>query len=704
MITPPDSRIHPRHLERMAVVYARQSSPEQVRTHKESTRLQLGLRDKAIAFGWPRPVAIDDDLGVSAGGYVDRPGFQRMLLQVATRQVGIIFCIDASRLSRNSRDWAHLFELCGHFDVLVADSEQVYNLAISNDRLVLGIKGTVAELELSILRTRLKMGSEAKAARGELKFIVPPGYSHDLDGRIVMEPNQRVQEAVRGLFAQFDQASSIRQLVIWYQDTKTEFPIRKVRKSRITSWEIPTFSALRKFLRHPIYAGAYTYGRRHEHVEYVDGRLVKKVTAPSSAEGARVFRRDNHPAYISWEKFLVNQAKIDGTRPRWNMRQNPGPARDGLALLSGIARCGHCGRLLHVSYKRDSALYHCSGDQPVTTRRCLSFGSKLVDLEVSRQLCEALQPLAIEAAQRAFHEERLQHSRAADAARLAVKEAQYDADRAFEQFDLVDPRNRLVADTLEERLNERLTQLQSAKKHHADCTAESKALSPEQQAALVGLSKDFAAAWDNPLASPSLKKRITRAAVAEVIVTLDPSQNQLKVIVHWKGGCHTQAYVTKRRTPVGSKADPDRVEMVRLLAASLGDPEIARILNMKKTTTPRGLVWTRDRVGQFRKHHGILLGTPVADPDALTGEQAAAHLDISKNALRGLIREGHVTMTQVVDFAPWNISKAQLDSEAVRAAVKTLRQTRRVPKIRGCPDGQLSIFQGSTVVVGKGAL
>lgn len=698
-----DSRIQPRHLERIAVVYVRQSSPEQVRSNKESTRVQLGLREKAIAFGWPRPIAIDDDLGVSAAGYTDRPGFQRMLLDVATRKVGIIFCVDASRLSRNSRDWAHLFELCGHFDTLVADSEQIYNLALSNDRLVLGIKGTVAEMELSILRTRLKMGAESKASRGALKFIVPPGYSHDLDGRIVMDPDRRVQEAIRGLFLQFDQGSSIRQLVLWYRDTATSFPIRKVRVSKTTSWEIPTFSALRKLLRHPIYAGTYTYGRRREHVEYADGRLVKKTTAPSAPESARVFLRDNHPAYLSWEKFLANQARIDESRPRWNMLQNSGPLRDGLALLSGIARCGHCGRLLHVSYKRESALYHCSGAQMETTRRCLSFGSKLVDQAVSLQLCEALQPLAVEAAHKAFRKESLDHSRAAEQARLAVQAAQYEADRAFEQFDLVDPRNRLVADSLEARLNDRLAELQSAKKHLQESLTEAKQLSPEQRASLLKLSADFLSAWEHPDASPSLKKRILRAAVEEVIVSFLPDEHQLQLTIHWKGGCHTRAHVNKRSTPVGSKADTSLVDLVRLLADSLADADVARILNMKKTTTPRGLPWSSDRVGAFRKQHAILLGAGMADPNILTGEQAATYLDVSRNALRGLIREGYVHMQQVADFAPWRISKTELDSESVRAAIATLRVTRRIPSIGGCPEDQLSIFPGSPIPVRKGA-
>ena len=223
-------RITKEHRKRLAFVYIRQSSPHQVRHNTESTRLQFNLRQQAVELGWAEAIVIDDDLGVSAAGYTERIGFQRMLTEVTLRNVGIILCLDASRLSRNSKDWAHLFELCAFFDTLVADLEQVYNLSMPNDRLVLGIKGTVAEMELSIIRTRLRTGLEAKAARGELKFILPQGYTHDYDGQIVKDPNRRVQEAIQYMFERFEQANSLRQLALWYRDSQTLFPVRKIRK------------------------------------------------------------------------------------------------------------------------------------------------------------------------------------------------------------------------------------------------------------------------------------------------------------------------------------------------------------------------------------------------------------------------------------------------------------------------------------------
>jgi DNA invertase Pin-like site-specific DNA recombinase len=689
----PDHRILPQHLARRALVYVRQSSPGQVRANVESTRVQLGLREKALSLGWRSPVVVDDDLGISAGGFADRPGFQRMLTQVALREVGIIMCIDASRLSRNSKDWANLFELCGHFDTLIADIDQIYDLSHPNDRLVLGIKGTVSELELSILRMRLKTGAEAKAARGELKFILPPGYAHDHAGRIVPDPDQRVREAITLMFDQFDRSSSLRQLAIWYRDTQTRFPVRKVRKGRFLAWEVPTSSTLYKLLLHPIYAGVYVYGRRNERVEYVDGRLVKRVGACLDIDRCRVCIRDHHPAYVEWERFLSNRAKLAESRPRWSVRANRGAIRNGSALLAGILRCGHCGSRLSVSYKREGfALYSCGGGRQVMAeRRCLSFGSKLVDLKVGQALCRALSPLAVDASKLALDRRRSEQDQAARAVRLQAQAAQYEVDRAFEQFDLVDPKNRLVADSLEERLNQRLAELQAAKRELEQALAAEPPLTAEQCRLLEEMSRDFHAVWSHPDADITLKKRLLRAAVQEVIVTHQPERQRLEVVIHWQGGVHTRLHVEKRATPRGCKADLGLVESVRGLA-SLPDAEIARILNMKKTVTPRGLRWTQDRVRGFRAQHHIRYQPPPDGDDFLTGQQAAQILGVSRHGLEALFRVGALHNLQTIDFAPWRIPRAQVESDRVRGLVRTMKANRTLPRIGGCPEGQSELF------------
>ena len=687
MIASTENRIAQRHRERAAVVYVRQSTPEQVRTHTESTRVQLGLRERAVALGWPRPVAIEDDLGVSAAGFADRPGFARLLADICSRSVGIVLCLDVSRLSRNSKDWAHLLELCGFFDTLVADLDQVYDLAVANDRLVLGIKGTVAELELSIIKTRMRSGIDAQAARGELKFIVPPGYTHDSERRIVKDPDLRVQAAIASLFEQFDRATSARQVALWFRDSGTLFPVRKVRKTHTTAWEIPSQGTLLRLLAHPIYAGDYAYGRRNSRVECVDGRLVKRVGAPAAPENARVYIEGHHEPYISKDRFVANLARIAQQRPRWTMTPSRTAIRDGLALLSGLLRCGKCGRVLNVAYKRDAALYYCDGAHACGSKRCLSFGSSALDHSVAAELCRALEPLAVDAAKQAWARRCAEQQEATKAARLRLQSAKYEADRAFEQFDLVDPKNRLVADVLEQRLNQRLADAHAAR---ADLEAANTAVRPigaDEHQRLDALARDFLALWNHPKASSALKKRLLREAIVEIVIHHEPAEQRLAALIHWQGGVHTRVCVDKRATPVGSKADIDVVETVRKLAQTIGDAEIARVLSMKRIPSPRGLPWTQDRAMAFRRHHHIALGTHRPS-DRLTGYQAADLLGISRNGLRGLIRVGALQTHQVTDFAPWQIDKAELAGDRVQTLVAYLKKFGRLPPDGRCPEQQ----------------
>ena len=255
-----DQRITDSHHKRSAFIYVRQSSSKQVKQNTESQKFQLSLRERAISFGWSMPVVIDDDLGISAAGYSDRPGFQKLLTQITMQQVGIIFCVDASRLSRNSKDWAQLFELCAFFNTLVADFEQIYDLNFPNDRLVLGIKGTMSEMELSILKMRLKEGAIQKAKRGELKFVLPPGFIHDHNSKIVLDLDKRVQNAIRLMFSQFNAHTSVRQLFQWYKTNNVSFPVRRVAHNNPIVWEIPKYGTLSTLLQNPVYAACLPKG------------------------------------------------------------------------------------------------------------------------------------------------------------------------------------------------------------------------------------------------------------------------------------------------------------------------------------------------------------------------------------------------------------------------------------------------------------
>lgn len=697
MTPDPDGRITDEHRTRLAMVYVRQSSPDQVRSHVESRRVQIGLRERAIAYGWSQPIVIDEDLGVSAGGFAHRPGFQQLLGRIALREVGIIFCIDASRLSRNSKDWAHLFELCGYFDTLIADLEQVYDLKRPNDRLVMGIKGTLSEMELTILRTRLRTGFQAKAARGELKINLPAGYIYDLSDRIVFDPDQRIQAAIRMMFDQFDRCTSVRQLAMWYHDTNTLFPVRVPRKHAPTNWEIPTAKTLHKLLVHPIYAGAYVHGRRITRVEYANGKLIKRVSDYLPLDRCQVCIRDHHDAYIPWQRLLSNRAKITDNRPRWNMQENRGAIRDGSALLAGLLRCGQCGGKIYVGYKneRATALYYCDGGNVKGSKRCLAFGSHLIDQRVGEEVCHAVQPLAVDAAVAAADQEHRDQQQEVEAARMQVQAAQYEVDRAFEQFDLVDPKNRLVADTLEARFNAKLADLKTATDKLDQVSREHVQLTDEQRGRLQTLARNFHSVWNHSSADPPLKKRLLRAAIFEILVTHQPDQQRLEVTIHWQGGTHTRFHVKKKATPRGHKADPSLVALVDQLARDgLDDAEITRILNMKKIETPHALRWTLERVEQFRKHHRIASVPGHDRRDTLTQNQTAAYLGISRNALQALVNRGAVSINQITDFAPWRVSRQQLDSEDVQRLVRTLKATGRLPK-GGCPKQQRSLFHGS---------
>lgn len=685
-------RINQNHLSRLAVVYVRQSSQDQVRTHKESLALQLGLRERALEWGWAQPILIDDDLGVSAGGFANRPGFEKVLSLVVQRDVGIILSVDVSRLSRNSRDWAYLLELCGHFHTLIADTEQVYDLSKPNDRLLLGIKGTISEMELNTQRMRLQAGLEAKAARGELRLNLPSGYVYDSLDKMVMDPDRRVQAAINQMFEQFDRCTSIRQLALWYRDTKTLFPVKKIQINSVIHWEIPTSSTFRKLLIHPIYAGAYVFGRRVTTVECVDGSLLKRQSKYLPPEECRVCIRDHHPAYISWDRLQANLKRIAENRPRWTMQQNRGAIRDGLALLSGLLRCGQCGGKIYVSYAKKSALYSCDGGHVKNSRRCLCFGSHLIDKRVGEELCRAVEPLAVEAALTAVEEKECRRRQQIESARMRVKAAEYEADRTFEQYNLSDPKNRLVTASLEERLNEKLAEVQAAKRELIKREEGEREISNEQRQRLNQMAQDFPQVWNHSEAPPSLKKRLLRAAITEILVTHDSEHQRLNVVIHWQGGAHSNIHVPKHPRPKGTRrTDPSLVELVRQLAEHVNDAQAARILNMKNLETPRGKKWTQERVKVFRVKHGISQKTLTTVSNGLTQNQAATYLGISRNTLNVIAERGLITTNQVTSFAPWRVPCEQLDSEPVQSLVQALKRTGRLPK-GGCSKGQKLIF------------
>ncbi len=679
------------HLRRAAVVYIRQSSPTQVKNNEESTRLQRELRHKAVDLGWREPILIEDDLGESASGFVDRPGFEKLKSWVIAGEVGIIFCLEISRLSRNSVDWARLMELCQHFNTLIADTEQVYDLSLSNDRLLIGIRGSISEAELATIRLRLRLGQQAKAKRGELWIQLPIGYVYD-DTEIVFDPDERIRTAIRRVFQDFRGSSSARQLALHYRDAGIEFPSRGLGNKTVR-WAVPSAKSLHNLLVNPTYAGVYAWGRSRTTSKIADGRLVKQRERRQDPGEARVMIRDHHPAYIDWSEYEANLKKLSQNRPRRGLDGNRGAAREGQALLAGMLRCGHCGDQLKVRYRYEKAFYYCDGTRKGNSRICLSVGACRVDPIVAQQLCRALDSSGIEAATRAF--EQIEKSRADELnyAKQQVEAAQYAASHAFEQFDACDPRNRLVADNLEKRLNDKLQRLAEAKETLHKQQSSRLTLTVAERKRLETLARNFQLVWRSTI-DVRLKKTLLRAAIHEImikesgeLVGSNRQSRRLELTIHWKGGVHSTSELLRFPSPKASR-EVSVLELIkRLSAAAHSDSEIALVLNRRRLTTTR---WTKDKVTEFRKHNGI--NSAQSSDDALSMNGASKYLGVSSIALRTLVERGLIRKNQVAEFAPWRVSRHELDSPGVRSLVATLKATGRFPPKEGCAKNQMTLF------------
>lgn len=478
-------KIGSHHLDRKAIIYLRQSSEKQVRQNTESQRLQYGLVDRAKTLGWRQVDVIDTDLGSSASvGACKREGFDRLLAMVAKGEVGIVLSIEVSRLSRTDKDWCHLLEVCQIFGTLIGDSEQVYDLSLMDDQLVLGIKGTLSVIELNVLRNRLLAGAEAKARRGELVILLPPGYVKDGTGKVVKDPDQRIQEAIRIVFSKFRELWSIRQTFLYFHSSGVELPVNKSVNGKLRIvWQLPTQSFTKGILINPFYAGAYVYGRRETQKIVKDGRVVKRIGGYLPPEECRVFIPDHHEGYIEWEVYKENQ-KMIADNSLMDKDESVAPIRGGQGLLAGILRCGRCWHKLHVRYWGKSgtaARYLCKGDFDTGGKYCLSFGGSTVDRRFSQEILKVVSPLGLKASLEATKRLSSKSNHHRIAIEKQVKQLEYEVQRSFEQYDEVDPRNRLVALELERRWNEKLEELEKSRMSLCELEQDAVSLSIEER-------------------------------------------------------------------------------------------------------------------------------------------------------------------------------------------------------------------------------
>jgi DNA invertase Pin-like site-specific DNA recombinase len=674
-------KLSPDRLARKAIVYLRQSSPHQVQHNLESQHLQYALVDRARALGWTQVEVIDSDLGWSAAmGAAPREGFARLLASVALGEVGLVLSREVSRLSRTDKDWCHLLEVCQLCDTLIGDAEQIYDVSLIDDQLVLGIKGTLSVVELKVLKRRLLQGMEAKARRGELIRILPPGYVTDGTGKVVKDPNVRVQEAMTLIFRMFRETWSIRQTFKWFHAQGIELPVTRKREGRVEMvFQLPTHSFIGHVLRNPIYAGAYVYGRRPIELTLVDGRPRKRHGRLRPPTDARVFIPDHHDGYIDWATYDEHQRMMRRNSLRHEREEGTGGVRAGHGLLARLLRCGRCGRKLHVWYwgkQGTAARYLCVGDFPAGGRYCVGFGGATVDRRIGEEVVRVLSPLGVRASREALEQRRATDAARRDALARQFEQAEYEARRASEQYHAVDARNRLVAAELERRWNVALEHVERLRSALAELEQAAPVLSEEERVTVRTLGERFADVWHSPACPPELRKKIVRTVLDEIIVTHDDATDTLRFTLHWAGGTHTALEMPKPRSGVGQATALEDLELIRRMAGRYGDDEIARVLNKLGRRTGKGKRWSQERVATARRNHGIAGQTRATpDPEILSLGRAAKEFHVSDTTIKRLVASGLLTVAQVAPWAPWEIRRADLDADPIRGILEHLRRT-----------------------------
>jgi DNA invertase Pin-like site-specific DNA recombinase len=667
------------HLKRQAVVYIRQSTPNQVHYHLEGQRLQYALQDRALQLGFQQVTVIDDDLGRSALGLVERRGFDQLVSAVCTGAVGAILCLEASRLARNGREWHGLIEFCGITRTLIVDPEAIYDPALIDDRLLLGVKGTMAEFESSMLRQRSAAAIRQKAQRGELQFSLPVGYVWTAQNRIEKQPDQRVQQALWLVFAKMTELASARQVLLWFHREGIWLP----RKSQDqpdgpTIWAPPTYSALHSLLSNPIYGGAYAYGRSQSKTQVIEGRARKTVGHKKPCAEWTVLILDHHPGYISWEQYERNQAKM-ADNLHMQSRAEPKAGRGGRALLSGMLRCRRCGRLLYVSYSGSQGMvlrYQCRGAHMNQGEpRCITFSGLRVERAVAEEVLRAIGGNAVEAAVEAAEKMRQQLRERRRAVELEREQAGYEAKLAARRYEAVDPEQRLVAAELEARWNTALRKVQALDEQLGDFDDAGTTPTIPDKEILISLAQDLPAVWN--AANAGLKQRIVRILVEELVVDVDEEKQDIVVLIHWAGGRHSELRVSKRGTGQhGQSTGMEASAVIRQMAGRFGDGEIAATLNRLRLRTGTGHSWNGQRVYGVRRKQGLASAVSTPEIQTLTLQQAVERSGVSELSMRRLIEQKVLPATQVVPCAPWEISLDALNSPAVQKAIASIRKRR----------------------------
>lgn len=644
------------HRHRLAVVYLRQSTRRQVVDHPESTRRQYALRERAIQMGWAESSIeiIDEDLGQSGAESTRRRGFQRMSEEVAQGRVGAIFALEVSRLSRSSADWHRLLDLCGIADVLLVDEQAIYHPADANDRLLLGIKGTMSEAERGWIQLRLSGARVSKARRGECRLPTPAGYVWDrATSRFQFDPDEEVRGAIHLVFERFRIERSAYGVMRYFAQHGLRLPARSAGAEAV-HWSAPRPNHIVDILHNPTYAGAYVYGRHAPTVELVDGVAVRhSVRVP--IDDWRIVHRDHHPAYIQWEEFVGNQRVLASNRVRWETPGSHGAVRAGEALLQGLVLCGRCGHRMHVAYAGGGAKarYRCTSpvEQGQGTRSCWSVAAKAIDHAVADRFLQALEPDSIALGLAVVEEA---ESQAADVNRQwtrRLERVQYEVQLAERRYKAVDPDHRTVARTLEREWDAKLCELERLEREHREARVREKLeLTPTDRARITQLSHDVPQLWNAATTTAQQRKTMLRTLVHEVCLmpVLTPN-GRTRVRLLWQTGAVSD-FVVPRKLPGGNETSEKASALIRSLVRQLmpaGD--IAAELNRAGLLTGTGRRWTKPDVHAWCTHHDVRwpqpMPTSLRQPDrrddgAYSVHGVAKRIRVKESSVRYWVKRG----------------------------------------------------------------